>query len=827
MKKYIITIAILALGLTACNKENDSLRETPNQTLAEAPTCFFNLPASFGGDGATKAVTIVENTAITTFASTDKVYVVIEHDGVYAIAYDPAERKGVSMTVMPDANPATATLSGALKFYYDDGDRNPIALTPAVGDAVYLFYNMRQPDLNPRYLYFNYLYQTGSKDQKVDSYWDYYYGASYHDYGMAKMKIAVLDGDDSEGYTMSLVMFDDPDESNVKFQNVGSLFRQELIIKDKNGDTVTPNLTSMVITTDENQTIYMYCPLATTEENRYIRGPVAMNPLDLSDDGNIYFAMIFVDDIKNETLYITAEDEDGNVYTASKAAPAGGFENGKYYYGSMTLTWLRCKAPTVTGTTTSPIYGNYELTEDPVNITISGYSEEYEFRLENGQGGTITLDNLTANGYIFINQKNIYPDPQGDVSLVLKGDNSINANAYWGILLYGGLKMSCIGASATITITTTADNICGLSCSNYRNDVDYDNPAYNRNTDESETDVTDLLAAPGFTVTRSAPTQAYDSTYGHETYTYTYTVENHLVDLSQLTGNYVARDGDWLTGTLAGDYKISVADGATVTLSGITINGNDDWDLDWAGITCEGDATLVLADGTVNLVRPFYEIRAAISVPAGKTLTIQGSGSLTADAFSVDSFGAGIGGDTACNAGNIVITGAVNVTASSRNGAGIGTGLTEGDIHISCGDITINTTGTVTATGGLMAAGIGAAFSAQSASNDCGNILISRGTIVATGGNNAAGIGTGRSADIHGSKCGNITIEDTVTSVTATQGLYADVDSIGMSTGGLCAGTITIGGTIYWGPKDGDPTKYEYKNGGITYLGTSPLIYEP
>ncbi len=349
MKKTLTLLTILALGLTACNKVE--LQDTPEQTpgtLAEAPVFHFNLPASFDGNAATKAVNIGEKTARTTFAETDNVYVVIEHDGVLAIAYDPAERKCISMTVTPDANPWKATLSGALKFYYDDGDHNPIALTPAEGDAVYLFYNMRLPDLNPAYLNFNYLYQTGSKDQKVSSYWDYYYGATYHDYGEAKMKIAALDGDDSEGYTMSLVQFDDPDKSDVTFQNVGSLFRQELTFKDKNGDPVTPTLTQFVVTTAENNTIYMYCPLASTEEDRYIRGPVVMEPIDMSDDGNIYFAMMFVDDIRNETLYITAEDEDGNVYTASKAAPAGGFENGKYYYGKMELTWLKCKQPTAT-----------------------------------------------------------------------------------------------------------------------------------------------------------------------------------------------------------------------------------------------------------------------------------------------------------------------------------------------------------------------------------------------------------------------------------------------------------------------------------------------
>lgn len=818
--------AALALGtLTACSVDDLLGQKT---IVKEAPVCRITLPASFDNGAQTRAVTIGEKKARTTFAETDEVYMVIEHDGVYAIAYDPAERKCVSMTVTPGSNPSEATLSGALKFYYDDGDRNPIALTPAEGDAVYLFYNMRLPDLNPAYLNFNYLYQTGSKDQKVASYWDYHYGATYHDYGEAKMKIAALDGDDSEGYTMSLVQFDNPDESDVNFQNVGSLFRQELTFKDKNGDSVTPTLTQFVVTTAENNTIYMYYPLASTEENRYIRGPVALDPHDLSDDGNIYFAMMFVDDIKNETLYITAEDEDGNVYTASKAAPAGGFENGKYYYGKLELTWQKCKAPTVTGTTVKPIYGNYELTENPVNITISGYSEEYEFRLENGQGGTFTLDNLTAYGYIFINQKHIYPDPQGDVSLVLKGDNSIYANDYWGILLYGGLKMSCIGASATITITTTADNICGLSCSNYRNDVDYDNPAYNRNTDESETDVTDLLAAPGFTVTRSAPTKAYDSTYGQEIYTYTYTVESHLVDLSQLTGNYVAQDGDWLTGTLAGDYKISVADGATVTLSGITINGGNDWDTDWAGITCEGDATLVLADGTDNLVRPFLGSRAAISVPDGKTLTIQGSGSLTADSHSDSGGTAGIGGDTESHYGNIVITGAANVTAYAGPGsAGIGSGDTVPESPVVGGDITISTTGTVTAYGGDNGAGIGGGISSYSAASRCGNILITKGTIVATGGTNCPGIGSGYAMD-RISTCGTITITDGVTKVTATRGTTNDVDAccIGPNSYQYC-GTVTIGGTVYWGPKDSDPTQYEFKNGGESYLKTDMLIYEP
>ena len=61
-----------------------------------------------------------------------------------------------------------------------------------------------------------------------------------------------------------------------------------------------------------------------------------------------------------------------------------------------------------------------------------------------------------------------------------------------------------------------------------------------------------------------------------------------------------------------------------------------------------------------------------------------------------------------------------------------------------------------------------------------------------------------------------------MTSVTATAG--KDAKSIGAGWNGTC-GTVTIGGTVYWGPTAADPSEYEYKNGGNTYLANSPLVY--
>ena len=274
------------------------------------------------------------------------------------------------------------------------------------------------------------------------------------------------------------------------------------------------------------------------------------------------------------------------------------------------------------------------------------------------------------------------------------------------------------------------------------------------------------------------------------------------IDLSNLSESYIAVNGDVLTGKLPEEVnvKISITDGATVTLSDVTIEGYDDESYDWAGLTCEGDATIVI-EGT-NSIQGFYYRYPGISVPIGKTLTIRGSGSLAAKSnqgihINTDKnghqttsrlvSGSGIGGsinDEDC--GNIVIeSGTITATGSYRS-AGIGSSDQQ-----SCGTITI-TGGTVTATGGDYAAGIGAGyeFSAR-----CGNITITGGTVIAKGGQGAAGIGCGVS-----SHCGNITISKSA-SVTATKG-YASPYSVGFGyndvVGEPTCGTITIGGMKYY-----------------------------
>ena len=284
--------------------------------------------------------------------------------------------------------------------------------------------------------------------------------------------------------------------------------------------------------------------------------------------------------------------------------------------------------------------------------------------------------------------------------------------------------------------------------------------------------------------------------------------DKQVIDLSKLTGDYKAQNGDILTGTNT-RYKISITVCATVTLANATIEGTNDYD--YAGITCDGDATIILKDGTTNVVRGFYEDYPGIFIPEGQTLTIKGeklgTGSLNA---SSNGYGAGIGGSDISSCGNIVIQGG-NITATGGNwaaGIGSGNGTTCGDITISggtvtangsrhaagigcggddgasCGNITI-TGGTVTATGGENAAGIGSGSDGAEIRPQCGNITISGGTVTAIGKNAAVAIGTG----LRGI-CGDITITSKVTKVTATKGEDAH-ESIGAGFDGTC-GTVTI-----------------------------------
>ena len=199
-------------------------------------------------------------------------------------------------------------------------------------------------------------------------------------------------------------------------------------------------------------------------------------------------------------------------------------------------------------------------------------------------------------------------------------------------------------------------------------------------------------------------------------------------NLSSLDADHTAQNGEILTGQLGVSHKVSIAAGATVILKNVDINyGKTLTASPYSGITCLGDATLIVS-GT-DYVKSFDDGYPGIFVPSGHTLTITGSGMLYADGPKDD-------------------------------GAGIGSGRDNIEAYRACG-----------------------------------NIVLQGGTIWATGGSGAAGIGSGASANYTEydpgtpSSCGDITIKSSVTSVLATKGSGAE--SIGKGQYSTC-GTVTI-----------------------------------
>lgn len=315
-----------------------------------------------------------------------------------------------------------------------------------------------------------------------------------------------------------------------------------------------------------------------------------------------------------------------------------------------------------------------------------------------------------------------------------------------------------------------------------------------------------------------------------------------VINLATVATPYTAKNGELLTGILGGGAtntgNVKIAAGATVVLHNVEITSVDkSSDKQYAGIDCQGDATIVLS-GT-NKVKGGAAYKPAIYIPNDNTLTIRGSGSLEADGTGC---GAGIGGGQNDNCGNIVIAGGDITAKAGTASAAIGSGNTKscGTITISGGTVTASSTGTgsgggaaigsgetgscgtinisggtVTATSSKWGAAIGSGYNSVS----CDPINISGGNVTATSTGIGAGIGSGKGGNCTGisitggtveaegtsgagigsgsdsvTKCGDITITSSVTSVTATK--TSATCSIGKGRYATC-GTVTIGGVEY------------------------------
>ena len=722
MKKYFCILAMVALGLSACNDyEMVELNGTRVYHLC--------IPASMGEEVDTKAMSFDNSgatpTSTSTFSESELVFV-----------YNNTKEALLEGYLQPtnlSNDGKNCDLTGDLA-----GEIDP-------GDELTLYYN---PNYSLLGLTYYFLEQVGTAASVLD-------GA-----------IATVSVSEYSDQTLKTA-------TGARFSNIASMFRFKFEDEDHNPIEVH----SLTVRSINNSLIGEFQPL--NLDNSFMYCNISLD-IDSPSAEYLYMSLFFDENESDgsDALTFIAENST-HVFRGTKTAPATGFKNGKYYYNTAAIQLTDMGAlqtPAITwthpGEAVAPGSEDhiYQITTDGIDIGLTGTSLGYSFslnELNESSTSTVGLNNLSASKYDspFI----VYAN---SLLLTISGTNSIDCrDEQLALSTRNTLKLQ---GSGTLTVTSNIPEFCGiLGLENY-------NPENNDCATTAILDVSTQLAADNYRVVRSARTDNPDGSY-----TWTYTVapaseypasvdldEDYSLDDEEELRFYAARDGQTLTGGFGGySGYITVADGATVTLYGVEVDSNT------PSIICQGNATIIL-EGENNLSATNGS---GIYVPAGKTLTIRGTGSLVV--FSEDGAGIGAYRDHPC--GSIVIEGGTIDTEGGNGSAGIG-----GTYQASCQDITISG-GTIRALSGVDGAGIGGGKGSYSS---CGNITISGGIIKrAVGISGGAGIGSGE-----GGSCGDITISG------GTIGDYYDdywhegakggddAASIGMGDSGSC-GDIRFG----------------------------------
>ena len=465
-----ITAALTLGSLTACS--NEDLVSNTNNT--QAKTYTVSIPASMGEDGTTRAVDFSgtdlmsgKPTAVSSFKTTDKIYV-----------YNQSKTTMLTGHLTPSANGKTCDLTGSLT-----GNIK-------AGDNLVLLYNLSVYDSSdPIGCYFDFAHQNGTQAGVTD-------GAT------ATVTASV------ENYDLTT--------ATAHFQNVQSMFRFQFT---SNGTPVNVKTVDIYSQKDAIANAYYPCVNAV---NYVCAGAFATLPSATTEP--IYVALC-IDESQsaNDVLIFEVVDADNKLYRTTKAAPTtptNGFVNGKYYYNSNPIDLGASVLQLVKPTLSRSDGGNdSELTDavtyrcfyikspsksgagaaQGITMSMSGTSTGYWFVLDGDNSNTVNISGITAT----FDKSADYIDSYNSLTLNISGDNTITCKNFdYCVSADGNLKLS---GNGTLTVTAKSITDYGLDADNYDGWGDTYDPS--------------ALAAPGYTVTRSATQNNGDGAYS-----WTYTV---------------------------------------------------------------------------------------------------------------------------------------------------------------------------------------------------------------------------------------------------------------------------------------------------------------
>ena len=312
MKKLFLYM--MMAGMTACTND-DNVAQT-QQPAAGAKVYQVCIPASIGDGSQTRAIELgtgdKDGYLVSTFKTTDNIYV-----------KNVTQNRAASGNLNPEEDGKTANLTGGLQFF---NAMEFINYPPQNDDELLLCYTNRDNNT------FDYTGQTGTLA-----------GLNNYDYATATVTVESA-SEDREALAYQYYI----ETSDAHFMNAQSMFKFSF-----NNLPTGVSVKSLAISSSKSK-LYSSCNIITNIKN-YGDVNIALDDAARTANGagNIVYAALQFDPLgSNETddITFTIVGTDNKVYLATKASPAGGFQNGKYYTSTIEVYPQNVNLSTVTQT---------------------------------------------------------------------------------------------------------------------------------------------------------------------------------------------------------------------------------------------------------------------------------------------------------------------------------------------------------------------------------------------------------------------------------------------------------------------------------------------
>ena len=341
MKRTLSILAVIALGMTACNK-TEVVIERQDSVVYNVSIC-----ANYSGAPESKAVAEGEaGKLVSTFRTADDI-------SVFWGSMQANDEYDNVIILHADADGKTANINGTLSFYQQETGPNPgdpeimVAQELSVGQYLRFVYNASGT------LSYSFVPQTGTLA-----------GLSNYDFAIADVQITAISGDET-GYTLTT--------EDAHFVNCQSMYKFTFT-----GLPTGVGVKSVTISSAGNHIEDRFFPNSGGNDN----APIAITLDDAGRTANgagvVYAALRFdelaADATDNITFYVTGTDD--VKYVAQKTSPVGGFKNGKYYNSTIAVSQVPAYFSAAAGDLGKVIGADGNIYADAAAATAAGTTAE-------------------------------------------------------------------------------------------------------------------------------------------------------------------------------------------------------------------------------------------------------------------------------------------------------------------------------------------------------------------------------------------------------------------------------------------------------------------